>query len=168
MPHSITVSLLFAAVVCPLGAAQTPPKPAPDPHAQMNMRGAEVMGFDQQKTTHHFYLYADGGAIDVSANDAADLKNRDAIRSHLPHIAMMFGLGDFSAPMMVHGIDVPGTKELTANKDKVSFTYTETAKGGRVDIVTKDAATLDAVHKFMRYQITDHKTGDPLTVSVRK
>jgi len=70
--------------------------------------------------------------------------------------------------MMVRGIDVPGTKELTANKDKVSFKYTETARGGRVDIVTKDAATLGAVHTFMRYQITDHKTGDPLTVSARK
>ena len=34
---------------------QTPPKTAPaNPHVQLNMRGAEVMGFDQNKTTHHF------------------------------------------------------------------------------------------------------------------
>jgi hypothetical protein len=41
-------------------------------------------------------------AIDVSVNDPADTKNRDAIRSHLPHITMMFGSGDFDAPMLVH------------------------------------------------------------------
>ena len=164
----LAAALLVAFTVAPMRAqqTQTPPKATPaDPHAQMNMRGAEVMGFDQDTTTHHFLLYADGGRIDVGANDAADTKNRDAIRSHLPHIAMMFGMGDFSAPMMVHGIDVPGTKLLAANKDKVHFAYAETPKGGRVYIVTNDAATLEAVHAFMRYQITDHKTGDPLTVT---
>ena len=163
----VTLVLLGSAAVA-AQQTQTPPKPAPvDPHAQMNMRGAEVMGFDQDKTTHHFYLYADGGAIDVSVKDTADTKNLDAIRSHLPHIAMMFGMGDFSAPMMVHSTNVPGTKELAANKDKVSFKYLETPKGGRLDIVAKDAATLEAVHKFMQFQITDHKTGDSLAVSKR-
>jgi len=52
-------------------------------------RAGMVMGFDQDKTTHHFSLYTDGGAIEVSVNDPADVKNRDAIRAHLPHIAMI-------------------------------------------------------------------------------
>lgn len=125
------------------------------------------MGFDQDKTTHHFYLYADGGAIDVSANDAADAQNRDAVRSHLPHIAMMFGSGDFTAPMLVHSTDVPGTKDMTVLKDKIAFKYVETPKGGRVNITTTDAAALEAVYTFLRFQIADHKTGDPLTVSKR-
>ena len=47
-----------------------------DPHRGMNDRGATVMGFDQNKTTHHFYLYDDGGAIDISVKDASDTKNR--------------------------------------------------------------------------------------------
>jgi len=149
---------------------QTPPKPAPAPmdHSQMNMRGAEVMGFDQEKTAHHFFMYPDGGAIDVNVKDAADTKNRDAIRSHLPHIAMMFGNGDFSAPMMVHATNVQGTKTLAANKAKITFTYAETPLGGQVDIVTNDAETLNALHEFLRFQITDHKTGDSLEVGKRK
>lgn len=173
MTATIRVTALTIAVAATVAAVsaqqtQTPPaKPATMDHAQMNMRGAEVMGFDQDKTTHHFYMYADGGAIDVSVNDAADAKNRDAIRSHLPHIAMMFGQGDFSAPMMVHSTNVPGTKQLAENKDKVAFKYIETPKGGKVDIVTKDAATLEALYQFLRFQITDHKTGDPLTVTKR-
>jgi hypothetical protein len=56
-----------------------------DQHASADQRGAMVMGFDQQLTSHHFLLYTDGGAIDVSVKNPSDTKNRDAIRSHLPH-----------------------------------------------------------------------------------
>ena len=37
------------------------------------------MGFDQQRTAHHFLLFKDGGAIDVSVKDAGDgcAKSRD-------------------------------------------------------------------------------------------
>jgi hypothetical protein len=139
-----------------------------DQHAGMDQRGAMVMGFDQQKTTHHFYLYEDGGAIDVSVNDATDTANRDAIRSHLPHMAMMFGQANFEAPMMVHDSkNVPGTAEMARLKDKLTFKYVETPKGGRVDVITKDAAALEAVHQFLKFQIADHKTGDALDVRKR-
>jgi hypothetical protein len=136
--------------------------------AGMNHRGATVMGFDQEKTTHHFYLYEDGGAIDVSVNDAADAANRDAIRSHLPHIATLFGQGNFEAPMAVHDTKtVPGTAEMASLKDKISYRYVESSTGGRVDIVTRDAAALKALHQFLRFQIADHKTGDSVDVKKR-
>ncbi len=149
-------------------AQQTTTQQSAHDHAQMNHRGAHVMGFDQDKTTHHFLLFEDGGAIDVSVKDAADKTNLDAIRAHLPHIAMKFGEGDFEAPALVHATDVPGTKDLAALKAKLSWKYVETAKGGRVDIVTTDAAALSAVHAFLKYQIEDHKTGDPLTARKRQ
>lgn len=126
------------------------------------------MGFDQAHTTHHFLLFSDGGAIEVGVNDAADTRNRDAIRSHLPHIAMMFGEGNFDAPMLVHDSKkVPGTKAMTEHKDAIRYQYAETAKGGRVDIVTSDPAALAAVHQFLTFQIAEHKTGDPTTVRAR-
>ena len=139
-----------------------------DHHGSGDQRGAMVMGFDQARTTHHFLLFNDGGAIDVSVNDAADSKNRDAIRSHLPHIAMMFGEGNFDAPMLVHDSKhVPGTTAMAAHKGDIRYEYVETAKGGRVDIVTSDPAALAAVHQFLTFQITEHKTGDPTTVRTR-
>jgi len=132
-------------------------------------RGAMVMGFDQDKTTHHFLLYEDGGAIDISVKDTTDVKNRDAIRAHLPHIAAMFGTGDFNAPMMVHDSrNVPGTATMAELKDKIAYRYVETARGGRVEIVTRDKNALAAVHQFLTFQIRDHKTGDPVTVVKRK
>jgi hypothetical protein len=128
----------------------------------------EVMGFDLDKTTHHFLLFDDGGAIDILTNDAKDTANRDAIRSHLPHIAMMFGNGDFNAPMLVHDTaNVPGTKQMAALKNQIRFTYVETPRGGRVDIVTSDPAALKAVHEFLLFQIKDHKTGDSTTIKKR-
>ena len=157
-------------VLCLLGSLSIPVSLAArqDHHGSSDQRATMVMGFDQARTTHHFLLFNDGGAIEVSVNDPSDTKNRDAIRSHLPHIAMMFGEGNFDAPMLVHDSKtVPGTKAMTERKGAIRFQYVETASGGRVDIVTSDPAALAAVHQFLRFQIAEHKTGDPTTVRPR-
>ena len=158
-----TLSLLAALAAGAAVSAQAPH----DPHEAMHARGAHVMGFDQDATTHHFYLYADGGAIDVAANVAGDTVNVDAIRSHLPHIAQMFGSGNFSSPMLVHAANVPGTADLAKLKSLVRFTYVETPRGGRVEARTSDPAALAALYAFLRFQITDHQTGDSLDVRTR-
>jgi hypothetical protein len=154
------IYLLVLSLFQPQAAAQT--------HDQgVKERGAHVMGFDQDKTVHHFRLHPDGGAIDIAVKDGSDAANRDAIRSHLPHIAQMFGDGNFEAPMLVHDTDVPGTKQMAALKNRIRFVYVETPRGGRLDIVTTDAAAIAAVHEFMRFQIRDHKTGDTMAITKR-
>ena len=144
---------------------------APVPVAGQDHHGSKadsVMGFDQERTAHHFFLLNNGGAIDVSVKEAGDTKNRDAIRSHLPHIATMFASGKFDAPMLVHdSANVPGTKVMAARKAVIRYQYVETANGGRVDVVTSDRDALDAVHAFLKFQIAEHKTGDPGTVRPR-
>ena len=110
-------------VLCLLGSVSIPVSLAArqDHHGSTDQR-AIVMGFDQARTTHHFVLFNDGGSIDVSVNDSTDTKNRDAIRSHLPHIAMMFGEGNFDAPMLVHDSkNVPGTKAMTERKRAIRY-----------------------------------------------
>jgi hypothetical protein len=137
-----------------------------DPHT--SERGAMVMGFDQAKTAHHFRLYDDGGAIDIVVKSTSDTKDLAAIRSHLPHIAAMFGGGNFDAPMLVHDTkDVPGIETLAARKDKMRYSYVDTPNGGRVNIVTTDSAALAALHDFLRYQIKEHHTGDSGIVTTR-
>jgi hypothetical protein len=155
----VLVSLVSMPV--PLAARQ-------DHHGAGDRRGAMVMGFDQARTTHHFLLFNDGGAIDVGVNESGDAKSRDAIRSHLPHIATMFGQGNFDAPMLIHDSkNVPGTRLMTERKGMIRYQYVETANGGRVNIVTSDPDALAAVHAFLRFQIAEHKTGDPTTVRAR-
>ena len=156
---------LFAVVAMAFAAALPS---AQDHHASLDQRGATVMGFDQRLTRHQFLLFTDGGAIDVSVRDASDTRNRDAIRSHLPHIALMFADGNFDAPMLVHDSkDVPGTRTMAARKSLIRYQYVETPAGGRVDITTTDADGLAAVHDFLRFQIADHGTGDATTVRKR-
>jgi hypothetical protein len=139
-----------------------------DQHAQMNARGEKAMGFDQSATTHHFYLYEDGGEIEVTVKDPKDKTNLEAIRSHLPHIAKMFAAGDFSMPHFIHAQDVPGSAGMKRLRDRIAYTYEDAPNGGRVRITTRFARALSAVHEFLRYQIADHKTGDAMTIREKK
>jgi hypothetical protein len=162
---SLTVMLLCTVALLPAAA-----RPLRNQHAgqhSLDQRGHAVMGFDQHKTRHRFALYEDGGAIEVSVNDPADTANLEAIRSHLPHLAQMFAAGNFDAPLEVHAQRVPGTMEMAKLKDKLSFKYVATPRGGRVDIVTADREALAGVHAFLKFQIADHKTGDPVRVTRR-
>ena len=70
--------------------------------------------------------------------------------------------------MLVHdSTNVPGTKTMAERKAAIRYQYVETAKGGRVDLLTSDPAALAAVHQFLKFQIAEHKTGDPTTVRTR-
>jgi hypothetical protein len=130
----------------------------------MNRRGDHVMGFEQQKTTHHFVLTKSGGIIQVTAKDASDIASRDHIRMHLQHISKAFAEGDFADPHEVHAEDPPGVATMKKEKDKISYNFRSTDAGGKVIIHTDDSTALEAVHEYLRYQIREHKTGDPVTV----
>lgn len=133
----------------------------------VNKRGDRVMGFDHKKTKHRFLLHPDGGAIEVTANDANDKESRDQIRKHLRHLARMFAEGDFKAPMLIHDRVPPGTPVMQKLKAEIKYEYEETERGARIGIRTGDAEALAAVHEFLRFQITDHETGDPTEVQPR-
>jgi len=84
---------------------------------------------------------------------------------HLGHIAKLFGEGDFSIPMFVHDSIPPGVTSMKLLKEKIDYTYEQIDAGGRVSIVTGDPLARAAIHDFLRFQITDHGTGDPLEVA---
>ena len=131
--------------------------------AELKRRGAAAMGFDQNATTHHFLLTADGGVIDVSVNEAADATNRDAIRAHLKEISDEFARGNFAKPFATHGEVPPGVKTMQQRLTALAFRYDDTPRGGRVVIRTEDGKARAAVREFLRYQIREHATGDPLS-----
>lgn len=138
------------------------PGPTPDMHSGMNERGEKGMGFSQTATTHHFLLSPTGGAIQVEANDPNDKNSRDTILMHLRHIQHAFQAGDFNIPMFVHDTVPPGVPVMKEHAKNIHYSIEETKNGGRVRIQTSDHAALDAIHSFLRFQITEHKTGDPL------
>jgi glutamine phosphoribosylpyrophosphate amidotransferase len=128
----------------------------------MEHRGNQGMGFDQQKTTHHFLLRKDGGAIQVTAKSTSDKESLDEIRMHLQHIRRAFQSGEFNIPMFVHDQTPPGVPVMTKLKDQIHYKYEAVKDGGRVLISSKNPEAISAVHDFLKFQITEHKTGDPL------
>jgi len=131
-------------------------------NVQLSTFNQHGMGFDQDKATHHFGLTLRGGTIEVEANDASDTTSRDQIRAHLSHIAVAFRAGDFSIPMFVHSETPPGVETMKQLKDAINYKYQETDRGGRVSISTTNPQAIEAIHSFLRYQMREHKTGDPL------
>jgi hypothetical protein len=178
--HIISGTVFFA--LCVLTAAQQEKPATPDMascpmhkqheavaqdehHKGVAERGDQAMGFSHETTTHHFRLYADGGAIEAETKDALDTANRDAIRSHFTHIAKLFAEGDFSVPMLIHAENPPGGEAMKRLRDAIQYKLENTEHGGRIRITTKNAEALQAVHSFLRFQIVDHQTGDSTEIS---
>ena len=164
-----TLTLLHASAVClcplVLAAQQSPtPPPPPSHHDAVASRGDHAMGFSHETTTHHFRLYKTGGAIDVSANDPKDAATRDEIRMHLAHIAKRFAAGDFDVPMFIHDTTPPGAAVMAKLRGQIHYLYTDTAGGAKIQISTASPEALEAIHAFLRFQISDHQTGDSTEV----
>ena len=134
---------------------------ADDKFTAMKARGAQAMGFDQDATTHHFLLRPDGGVIQVTANQSEDERTTNAVRHHLRQIQDQFAKGDFQAPFQTHAEVPDGVAEMKAHASAIEYAYQEVPGGAKVLIRTKDPEALRAVHAFFKYQIQEHRTGDP-------
>ena len=133
-------------------------------HGEMEKRGDQGMGFAQGKTTHHFLLRKDGGAIQVMVNSAGDKASKEEIQMHLRHIAQAFKSGEFNIPMFVHDQAPPGVETMTKLKDQINYKYEAAGNGGRVMLSSANADAITAIHEFLKFQITEHQTGDGLEV----
>jgi hypothetical protein len=157
--------LLIAFAVVSVQSSQKPESQTECPmhatHTQMNERGEKGMGFSQTATTHHFLLNAKGGVIQVEIKDPADTTSRNQIRMHLGHIAKAFQSGDFDIPMFVHDTVPPGVSEMKRLQKNIQYSFEETPNGGRVVISSANEEAVEAIHRFLRFQIEEHKTGDP-------
>jgi hypothetical protein len=136
------------------------PATATEQHSGMLERGDHAMGFSHAKTTHHFRLFKDGGAIEARVNDPTDTLSRDEIRMHLSHIAEMFAEGNLNVPMFIHSTTPPGAPVMEKLHDQIHYQFQPTKAGAWVRIQTADKEALKAVHEFLRFQIADHQTGD--------
>ncbi len=130
-------------------------------HQHPDARAHHGMGFDQKTSTHHFLLERTGGTIEVTATPSASPESADQIRTHLEHIATAFAAGDFSLPMFIHDTEPPGVATMKAKRQAMKFSFQRLDRGGRVVIRTDDVDALAALHEFLRFQIREHRTGDP-------
>ncbi|HKQ51051.1 MAG TPA: hypothetical protein VJT74_01690 [Pyrinomonadaceae bacterium] len=159
---------LLAAGCAATGSGSVPSPQESNTHkthqAEVHERGDQAMGFSQKAATHHFRLTPEGGAIEVEANDPKDTAGRDKIRMHLEHISQMFAEGDFDAPMFIHDQTPPGVPVMQRLKADIKYEFERTERGARVRIKTSNEEALAAVHDFLRFQIKEHETGDPVEI----
>jgi hypothetical protein len=130
-------------------------------------RHDEATGVGHADSVHHFELGPRGGAIRLEATSDADTEGRDRIRTHLQMIAREFAQGRFDLPMLIHDQTPPGVDTMRRLKSAITYRYSSTPRGGRVEIGTDDPQARAAIHEFLRFQIDEHRTGDPREVPVR-
>lgn len=161
--HLVTTAISFftiAAIAQQKDMASCPMMQSDQHSHGVDARGDMAMGFSHEKTKHHFRLFKDGGSIDVVVKSSSNTDQVKAIRAHLQMIRGMFASGDFHLPMFIHDQVVPGQKTMVALKKQIAYSYSDLPKGARVRMRTSNPKVLGAIHKFLAFQVKDHRTGD--------
>ena len=130
--------------------------PAQTRQKEVAVKGAKVMPFDLERTTHLFQKLDDGGLQKVVVKDPANKKQIALIQSHLKEESEKFRKGDFSDPAKIHGEDMPGLAELKAGAAKIDVRYSALPNGAQIRYATKDAKLITAIHRWFDAQLSDH------------
>ena len=141
------------------GQAAPAPKAADDTaFARLQERGRVAMGVDQYTSRHVFEALPDGGRIELQRIED-DAEGTETIRRHLQEIAAAFRTGDFSTPGFVHWREVPGVRAMAERRERITYAFRELPRGGEVRITSADSVAVKAIHEFLAFQNTDHRTG---------
>jgi hypothetical protein len=135
---------------------QTQPTGATDRQTKVAERGASVMPFDLERTTHRFSKTETGGVQTVVADDPDDSTQIGLIQQHLRHEAEQFRGGNFTDPADIHGSDMPGLTALRNSAGKITIDYATTADGARITYTSTDTDLRSALHAWFDAQVSDH------------
>jgi hypothetical protein len=115
-----------------------------------------VMPFAMSKTLHLFKMTEQGGVMQVVTREAGASDQVPLIQQHLQHEAAQFQKGDFSDPAKLHGVSMPGLKELEAGATKIKVPYEALANGAAIRFETSDLHLLTAIHRWFGAQLSEH------------
>jgi len=133
----------------PLSAAQTR-------QGEVAARGAKVMPFDLEQTTHVFQKLDDGGLQKVIGKNPSNKKQIALIQSHLKEESEKFRKGDFSDPAKIHGEDMLGLADLKSGAKKIEIRYTALSDGAQIRYTAKDKKLVTALHEWFSAEVSDH------------
>ena len=132
MLKQISLTLLLALLI-PV-SAQAAEKTDDARLDEVSRRGAHVMPFDLEQTTHVFTKTEKGGLQQVIVKESSNAGQIKLIRAHLLKISREFMQGDFSDPAKIHGENMPGLAELRkAKPGLIRIVYQELAEGAQFD-----------------------------------
>ena len=143
---SVALMVLYMAAILPAQTRQE----------EVAAKGAKVMPFNLEQTTHVFQKLDDGGLQKVVAKDPSNKKQITLIQGHLKEESEKFRKGDFSDPAKIHGEDMPGLTELKAGAKQIDIRYTSLPDGAQIRYTTKDPKLVAALHRWFDAQLSDH------------
>jgi hypothetical protein len=158
MPNRRTITLLAAAMLI-LGGAIAAVALGGDGQTRQEAvaeRGARVMPFSLDATTHVFDATATGGTQRVVADDPNDREQIHLIREHLRREAEAFQHGEFADPQTIHGRHMPGLAALRAGYQRIEVRYRDLPDGARIDYRTADPSLAAAIRDWFDAQLGDH------------
>jgi hypothetical protein len=153
--RSYRISALISVILF-LVAACSPEPSGTTRQSEVARRGAEVMPFDLDRTTHVFKPLDDGGIQTVVADDPSDRAQVELVREHLRKEARAFSRGDFGDPARIHGDEMPGLEKLRSSYHDIEVTYSVIPTGGRIRYEAAVPAVVEALHRWFQAQLTDH------------
>lgn len=151
-----TVLIAVAGLLVGAGCAEGDDDALSERRREVAERGAEVMPFDLDATTHRFTKTPEGGVQVVVADDPDDVEQVALIREHLAEERDRFARGDFDDPAAIHGHDMDGVAELRAGHDDVDVAYEERPDGAQLTYTSADPELVAAIHAWFDRQIMDH------------
>jgi alpha-acetolactate decarboxylase len=120
-------------------------------------RGAEVMPFSLDATTHVFRKTKNGGTQQVIAKSTSNVEQIRLIREHLREIEKHFAGGNFSSPAAIHGDAMPGLSVLKqAKPGEIRVRYRELSNGAELQFSSNKLSLIDALHQWFDAQLSDH------------
>lgn len=120
-------------------------------------RGAQVMPFSLEQTTHIFTKTEKGGLQQIIVKDIANTGQIRLIRDHLGKISGEFAGGNFHDPLEIHGEDMPGLAEMRkAGAGQIKVEYKELTNGAQIEYLTDTPGLVDAIHRWFDAQLSDH------------
>ena len=147
----VLVALVMSGILASTGICAPPTR-----QEEVAKRGAQVMPFDLEQTTHVFRPLEDGGLQTVTAKDPSNSAQIALIQAHLKEEAEKFRQGDFSDPAKIHGEDMPGLAALQAGARHIEMQYTLLPDGAQMRYTTTDPALIMALHQWFAAQLSDH------------
>ena len=78
------------------------------------------------------------------------------IRAHLRKEAIRFAAGNFTDPMAIHGMKMPGLGALRRGAVQVHVEYASITSGARIVYATSEPRLVTALHDWFDAQLMDH------------
>ena len=154
-----TTTLFLLLILASFGFAQS----AGPAENDLNARFSKALGTDASKIVQHYYLVQNGGVIELTAKDPADHACIVAIQKYLDLQKDLFERGKNDSDTEIHGKVPDGLAALKKLRGDITFFTVKDDNGAVLRMLTVSDQARQAIQDFMKFQINEHKTGDPLT-----